>query len=134
MNTNVNHQTIAQDTIEHRIVQTVMLLTSKERQMMLLPLVSGTAWTFPIRQYMLFKVKMPYPQTGNRSRQLQNVWLMMSTDNRYNPKQDDNGQLLFNQTNAVGNSNIAMFQRSYRCIVEGKPVGAAVTMSKEACP
>ena len=122
MNTNVNHQTIAQDTIEHRIVQTVMLPTSKERQMMLLPLVSGTGMNASIRQYMLFKVKMPYPQTGNRSRQLQNVWLMMSTDNRYTPKQDDNGNLLFNQTNAVGNSNIALFQRSYRRIVEGKPV------------
>ena len=47
---------------------------------------------------------------------------MMSTDNRYNPKQDDNGNLLFNQTNPVGNSNIALFQRSYRRIVEGKPV------------
>ena len=132
MNTNVvNAQAIAQETIEHRIVQTVMLPTSKERQMMLLPLVSGTGMNASIRQYMLFKVKMPYPQTGNRSRQLQNVWLMMSTDNRYNPKQDDNGNLLFNQTNRhfvfkqtnpVGHSNIALFQRSYRRIVEGKPV------------
>ena len=123
MNTNVvNAQTIAQDTIEHRIVQTVMLPTSKERQMMLLPLVSGTGMNASIRQYMLFKAKMPYPQTGNRSRQLQNVWLMMSTDNRYNPKQDENGQLVFNQANPVGNSNIALFQRSYRRIVEGKPV------------
>ena len=55
MNTNVvNAQTIAQETIEHRIVQTVMLPTSKERQMMLLPLVSGTGMNASIRQYMLF--------------------------------------------------------------------------------
>ena len=122
MNTVVNAQTIAQETIEHRIVQTVMLPTSKERQMMLLPLVSGNGMNASIRQYMIFKVKLPYPQTGNRSRQLQNVWLMMSTDNRYTPKQDENGRLVFNQTNPVGNSNIALFQRSYRRIVEGKPV------------
>ena len=122
MNTVVNAQTITQETIEHRIVQTVMLPTSKERQMMLLPLVSGNGMNASIRQYMIFKVKLPYPQTGNRSRQLQNVWLMMSTDNRYTPKQDENGRLVFNQTNPVGNSNIALFQRSYRRIVEGKPV------------
>lgn len=98
---------IQENIIEHKVNINLLVPPVSGRKMIPVPTLIGTDQNKRCQVYSMIPLNIPNYTAQNRSRQTQTVWVMFSMNDRLQKKLNEFGELIFDSTNPVRNSNIA---------------------------